>query len=237
MFLQKKDIYVSILLTFIVALFLESCCGGKEVVEPPKLVSLGYVFGQIKNQFERARDSINVLGKTIYDRTSHDSGSKTIDSLVLKEADVTFDNIVSSGAEGSLSILVFKPQYTYTRKKETTVTFSLINNDLPKPVTSKFEFGVEGKNKTVDDTTLAKLIQDAATQFSRVKFDLGDTSKLERDFEIDIAFSIDQSGGLQITGPIGSFTPEIDVTRDVQNSNTIALKFLLSKRSNPKYKS
>ena len=79
---------------------------------------------------------------------------------------------------------------------------------------------------------IAYLIYMAFTQFSEVDYDLSGNGKTEKDFALNIAFTIDHNGSIEITSPIGITTPDPTVSTDVQNTHTITLKFLMFPKKN-----
>lgn len=206
----------SVLLLF--SVFLTSSCCIKQIGKPVAGYPVDQVFSLIHDQFEKALDSLKK------------APLKGNNSIFFTEADVVLDNVVSAVAGGSLTILVFKPSYTYTRKKETTLTFSLLNTDKPPSVSRLSAMSVKFKN---DPDLLEKLIINTAMQMAELKFAFDDKhpDHVEKDVEIDIAFTVDQSGGIDITGPLTSaLSGDFNASLDVANTHTITLKFKLVKK-------
>lgn len=208
---RKKYDGILVLIALATAFLLASCCTSQRTAEVLYTCRLDSAYAVIRGQLEIAQNRL--------------AASKTTDSLILKEAVVTFDNVVSLEKGGSLGILVFKPQYTYTKKRETTVKFSLINNGLPKNMVAMMATPKPGEKYH-----LADLIYDAAQQFSAVGSTFWPENKTEKDFEVDIAFAVDQNYGIEIGGTLGVLTPGVKATSDVQTSNSVSVQFLMVKR-------
>jgi len=168
------------------------------------------VFGKVFDQFRAAEEEIK---KT--DLQGH--------TLTITEADVIFDNVITDELNASLSLLVFKPGYTHTKKRETTVTYSLMstpNTPAPKDLTS---------NQAKNPNALRDLIVSAYNQFVAVTIP-GDAGHFEKDIEIDVIITVDQNGNFEVTGPIGKFTPDVTLSRDVANTQTVTVKFAIDKK-------
>ena len=207
-----------------IALICLTSCRPDYFVETPTTFPLKDIYEQISSQFKIANQSFRLLADSLQNGWNKTEGSTTVDSLLLQEADVTFDNVVSSTVGGSLLIVFVKPGYTYSTKNETTVKFSLIKA-VPKTVK-----GEKGRNEPPrDQNALSKLICSAAIQFSQDSTGTSLATDLEKHLEINIAFSVDQKGSVDLSIPFGSITPDINGSKEFVNTNTIALKFLLKK--------
>ena len=199
---MKKSL---ILLSLFAAMNLLSSCfifkPQRMIVE--KQVPLKIVFGKVLDQYMAAYDTIN-----------NKNGK-----LKITEADVVFDNVVADELNASLSLLIFKGGYTRTKTRETTVTYSLTAAaQTPSPA-------LLGKNQSMNNpNALRDLIISAYNQFVAVTVPakLGHFSK---DVEIDISITVDQNGNFEVTGPIGKITPDVTLSRDVANKQTVVVKF------------
>ena len=198
---------------------LNSCILFKSQLKVEGSVPLNEVFGKVIGQFRKAQGKIDNLNKSIENITKTNSSK---DTLIIQEADVTFDNVVSTVGAASLSILIFKGGYNYSRKKETTVKYSLTNTSAAGISTN---YIADSKKKNPD--ALADLIYNAAKQFSDIE--VGGPEKFKKSVEIDISFSVDQSGSIEVSGPIGNVTPDLSVSKDVQNTHTMSVIFELNK--------
>src|SRR5579863_4676176 len=78
------------------------------------------IFARVKAQYDIADTKIKKYCEAI-PKNTHGT------LLTLDEADLILDNIRTDQAGGTLLVAVFKPGYTISSKKETTITFSLTN--------------------------------------------------------------------------------------------------------------
>jgi|GEM_PF-5292338 len=181
-----------------------------------KPLKVSEVFGNVVDQFRKAKDAID---------EQYPSGRVGAHHIELIEADVVFDNVVADEGDVSLSILVFKPGYTRTKTKETTVTYSLTE----VPAAPGPHVRVQAKNQDA----LKDLIVASVNQFIAVAVPTTDDKKFvyEKDIEIDVSFKLDQNGNIEVTGPIGNFTPDVKLSRDVANTHTVKVKFVIDKKS------
>jgi len=42
--------------------------------------------------------------------------------------------------------------------------------------------------------------------------------------------TVDQTGNIEVSGPIGKFTPDVTLSRDVANTHTITIKLAIDKK-------
>jgi hypothetical protein len=167
-------------------------------------IPLSTVFGKVLDQYQAAKVVID-----------HQNGK-----LKITEADVVFDNVVADELNASLSLLIFKGGYTRTKTRETTVTYSLTAPPPENPAPALLQ-----KNQAINNpNALRDLIISAYNQFQAVTIPakLGHFSK---DVEIDISITVDQNGNFEVTGPIGKVTPDVTLSRDVANKQTVVVKF------------
>ncbi len=199
---MKKSL---ILVSFFATVSLLSSCfifkPQQMIVEKP--IPLTTVFGKVLDQYQAAKTVIdNEKGK-----------------LIITEADVVFDNVVADELNASLSLLIFKGGYTRTKTRETTVTYSLTAPpETPSPAFLQ-------KNQSINNpNALRDLIISAYNQFVAVTVPakLGHFSK---DVEIDISITVDQNGNFEVSGPIGKVGPDVTLSRDVANKQTVVVKF------------
>src|SRR5580692_1097033 len=171
-------------------------CRTSRLGKPVGSYSVDSVFATIHEQFTGALEVLknnNVLNQYHY-------------KVFPTEADLVLDNVVTADAGGSLSILVFKPSYTYTKKKETTLTFSLLNTATPptaKAVVTQ-NFDAKSIKFTRNPNVLRDLIVSTAEQMARLQynFDKDNPKATQRAVEIDIAFTVDNNYGIDISGSL-----------------------------------
>jgi hypothetical protein len=207
--------FASPLIILAAVLALSSCCASK-MGKPIGNYSVESVFATIHSQFQSALDTLKndtvVSNRHFY--------------VFPTEADLVLDNVVTADAGASLSILIFSPSYTLTKKKETTLTFSLLNNATPTPPPMVTK-AITLKN---DPNALRNLIVNTAEEMARLKynFDAANPDSIQRQIEIDIAFTLDNTYGLQIGGSITSALSATGTAGlDVANTHTITVKFQL----------
>jgi len=205
--IMKKNIKLLLVLSLLFVL--SSCALFRSEMTVVQQVPLKDVFEQVLGQYEKAVSEI----------TSTDLKSHT---LTITEADVAFDNVITNNESATLSLLIFKAGYTHSKKKETTVTYSLVS----VPDDQKDHALMAKKSKNED--ALKNLIVAAYRQFISVNGPKGE-GKFEKDIEINISFTVDQSGSIEVSGPIGGFTPDVTLSRDVANTHSITLKFAIDK--------
>ncbi|WP_158991705.1 hypothetical protein [Mucilaginibacter sp. L196] len=225
------------LIQFISAFTLILCFGSCAIFkpQPPKIIAqipVKPVFATIFSDFEAARKTISDL-----------SGKNAPHTIEITEADVAFDNTVTFLNQDYLSLLIFKVGYSYTKKKDNTLTYSLMITpsstiagnllDLAQRTSVDRQAKLVAKHKIAPGSTppsdgIADMIVQAAKQFIDVYINNAD-DKVEKDLTVNIAFSVDQNGSVEFTGPIGEFTPDLSVSRDVQNTQTLTLKMVIDK--------
>ena len=88
----------------------------------------------------------------------------------------------------------------------------------------------DDNNLNNKNNSLAKLIFNAAQSFSKIKYHVVADNNLEKDFEVDVSFCVDQSGDIDVSIPNWTLSPGLKVTADVQNKQTMTLIFLIYKR-------
>ncbi len=209
---------------FFALIFSISSCVTQKKLQIVGQAKLDKVLAEVLDQYHKATDAINLYYDSI--RIANNEAN-SYDSLIIKEADVTFDNVVSNAADGSLSIIVFKSEYVYTKTKETSVKYSLVNANLPSAAKPLY---ATDDNLNSKNNALAKLIFDAAQSFSQIKYHVSADDKLEKNFEVDVSFCIDQSGNIDVSIPNWTLSPELKVIADVQNTQTMTLIFSIYKR-------
>lgn len=170
-------------------------------------VSVDKVFYNVVQQFKKAKNEIEKVN----------IGKHT---LTITEADLVLDNVITDEADASLSLLIFKAGYTGSKKRETTVTYSLVATpNAPAPFASY--------PKRQD--ALSDLIISSYKQFVNISID-DSVGTFEKDIEIDVAITVDQNGNFEVTGPIGKFTPDVKLSRDVANTQTVKVKVVIDKK-------
>lgn len=171
----------------------------QDVTEP-----LVDILNEIKIQYDEA---IKMLGD--------------IKNIEIDEADVTFDVTNTNIEDGNISVLIFKSDIKRTGKKESTITFSLIDstdNNKAMSFSLKKDF-----IKKTPNYELAKLIANTAKAFVSINTKIG---KLKgKTFEIDIVYSVELDGSIDISGKIISIRLDGSYERDHQVQNTIKLIF------------
>lgn len=203
-----KKIYPWIFVSSV--MFLSTSCF---IFQPQKMtaenkVALSKVYAKVLDQFMQARDEIKGI----------DGARNTV---TLTEADVVFDNVITDELDASLSILIFKAGYTHIKKKETTVTYSL----TAPPANPAPRVANNGKNPNA----IKDLIVGAYKQFVAISVPQA-VGTFQKSVEIDIAFTVEQSGDIDVSDAIGSFTPEVTLTRDVANTQTMKVTFTINQR-------
>jgi hypothetical protein len=193
--------------------FLNSCALFKPEMKVVGEVPLSTVFGKVLDQYKQADSLIKLT----------DIGKHR---LTITEADAIFDNVITNEQDASLSLLIFKAGYTHSKKKETTITYSLVGISGAKA--ANFLSHNVSKNSN-NPNALRDLIVSSYQQFIKVAVpkDIGD---FEKDIEIDISFTVDQTGNIEVSGPIGKFTPDVTLSRDVANTHTITIKLAIDKK-------
>lgn len=216
-----------IALTFIsiaaIAILLNGCCAAK-LGKPIDNYPVSAVFSTIHDQVKSALDSLK-----------RDPAVTTTFTVLPTEADLVLDNVVTADAGASLSILIFSPNYTRTWKKETTLTFSLLNTASTPPVQPMIANNRPLRLTIRKDTNALKnLIISTAEQMAKIpfNFDQSNPDSTQRKIEIDIAFTLDNSYGIQIGGSlISSLSATGSLGLDMANTHTIMIKFQLNRKT------
>ena len=195
----------------IVLINILSCSSSKLIIK--QTYQVDDVFTVLQSQIKKAENDINADARY---------------KVHLQEADAIFDNVVTTSENASLSILIFKPNYSNTKKTETTITFSLLYTDKPTAHAIINEPKIKFKNG--QENALSALIENAAAQFSKVAITLPEADKYEKNFEIDIAYTIDENGTLEISAPIGIINIGASVSVDNANTHIIKVIFKLDKK-------
>lgn len=189
------------------------------------MVPVDKVFANVLKDFDDAKKVVE-----------SPSELKSNHTLTITEADVIFDNTVTDETASSLSLLIFRSGYTYVKRRENTVTYSLLY--IPPSVKAKLQNMISQAPmyrshmaKQHNDTDgIKELIIGAANQFLLVNVAPG-SGHIEKYLQLNIAFTVDQNGNIEFSGPVGKLTPEVKFSRDVQNIQTITLKMVLDKKS------
>ena len=194
-------------------------------------VPLKPVFAQLLTDFTAAKSAVNNL-----------SSIKGKHTLTITEADAVFDNTTTNTDYTALSLLIFKGGYTYTKKKDNTVTYSLLyiqpeaakellslNTNTKQALRSRqISNHTLAADSPVTDDGIKDMIVGAVEQFIDVYVNPND-GKTEKDLQVNISFSVDQNGVVEFTGPISKLTPDVSYSRDVQNTQTLTLKMVIDK--------
>ena len=204
----------------LLAALVTTSCSTSKLGKPVNHFAVDEVFATVQTQLLAAEETL--ANDTVL--TSRGYKFKPTD------ADLVLDNVVSIDGSASLTILVFKPSYTYTRKKETTITFSLSNKDTSLKAHAIFGLGGNKLHFKRNPNALRDLIVQTAEQMARLKFTFGQGNipAPGKDCEIDIVFTLENDGGLDISGPLSAIlNGDISATIDQANAHTITLKFHL----------
>jgi hypothetical protein len=188
-----------------------ACSSSKLIIK--ETYQVDGIFNVLQSQVKKAENDIKADAKY---------------EVQLQEADAIFDNVITTSETAGLSILVFKPNYTNTKKTETTVTFSLlyVASNGPQAEVAKSS---KIKFKPGQENALSNLIENAAAQFSKVIVTLPEADKYQKNFEIDIAYTIDENGTLEINAPIGIVNIGASVSADAANTHIVKVVFRLDK--------
>ena len=145
-------------------------------------------------------------------------GTDTAHIRVL-EVDVAFDVTNASAINGQLGVVVASGKYARTASTESTDTFSLLDT-----TTHKNTFAPHDKTIHTLTEDLANIIYNSAKSFESIK-SAGIGHAGANKFEIDITFSVEKDGSLDVKIPLGVFSTEGGYQYSHKNSNSIKLVF------------
>jgi len=203
-----------LLLAIITGLAFSSCGSKKGVIKDgvvfqDETTSLKPLFLKVKNEYDLA-------------------SARMSPKIHITEVDAVFDVANTYILEGSVSVWVAKADYKRTTAGESTITYSLIDTikeNSPKPLMH---------DSIPDSNRLARLILKTTEKFLEVQ-NLNIASLKPQTFEIDINYSVDKEGNIDISPTIGKIGLDGSYDIDHKVAQTITLKFEL--KPLPKQKS
>jgi hypothetical protein len=190
-------------------LHMVSCCPGKTVYSGTTTADTVY---PVNNLLAKIREQYG-MARLRFNDTSH---------LKVSQVDVVFDVTNTSILKGGLGVLVVKAEATHATSKESTITFTLA--DTTTPLIHALTVAPGSNVLDQKENELAKLILNTYNQFLSIKTGIAKTTPTQ--FEIDIQFSVETDGNLDISGPLGIFTPEGYYEKDHKTLNIIRMTFV-----------
>lgn len=206
---MKKKL-MSLVVTVVIisiGMSLQSCCVKRPSVQPGK----GVVFTDTAIPLK----PILIAVKEQYDKAS----PLLSKSIQLTEVDAVFDVANSDAIDGNISVWVLKADYKRTTAGETTITYSLLD-------TTKTAANARVEMSSAKTDALARLIVNTANDFVKNQ-NLIIASLKPQTFEIDINYSVDSDGTIEISPKIGNVGLDGSYERDHKVTQTIQLKFKL----------